>query len=479
MVMRFMSVEDMENYLAPCVQTEGEVKVLDPKKLRGEPIDRLAYNAVFHEDQEQRGVTRTLIKEIALLSGAVLSSIEGLYEAMGRGEVGGFTVPAVNMRGMTYDVARALFRAAIKNNSKSFIFEIAKSEMAYTKQEPSEYSAVILAAAIKEGYRGPVFVQGDHFQFSMKNFKADPVKEAESIKKLIKKAITAGFYNIDIDSSTLVDMDRPDTISQQKDNYEQCAAMTQYIRSLEPKGITVSVGGEIGEVGGHNSTVEELRAYMDGYRKVMPKGMKGISKISVQTGTSHGGVVLPDGTVAKVKLDFDTLEKISRAARSDYGMSGAVQHGASTLPDDAFDHFPRCTASEVHLATGFQNMTFDHATFPKDLTKKMHEWLHKECASEAKAGETEEQFIYKTRKKGFGPLKKDLWLMPEATRNTIAGDLEAKFDFLFKKLGVTGNSGQVDKYVPLVPIRPDLKVEIESAAEMNKPVEKDYNPRAD
>ncbi|MBI5179143.1 MAG: class II fructose-bisphosphate aldolase [Nitrospinae bacterium] len=477
--MRFMSVEDMEQYLAPCVQTEGGVKVLNKAKLRGEPIDRLAYNAVFHEDQEQRGVTRALIREIAAQTGAVPASIQGLYEAMGRGEVSGFTVPAVNIRGMTYDVARALFRAAMKNHATSFIFEIAKSEMGYTKQEPAEYAVVLLAAAVKEGYEGPVFIQGDHFQFNAKNFKADPAKEADGIKKLIKKAVEAGFYNIDIDSSTLVDLDQPDTASQQRHNYEQAAAMTQYIRGIEPQGITVSVGGEIGEVGGHNSTVEELKAYMDGYLKTLPKGMKGISKISVQTGTSHGGVVLPDGTVAKVKLDFETLEKISKAARSDYKMSGAVQHGASTLPDDAFDHFPKCTASEVHLATGFQNMTFDHPAFPKDLTKKMHEWLHKECASEKKAGETEEQFIYKTRKKGYGFLKKDVWTMPEDARNAVAKSLEDKFDFLFKKLNVVNTKPHVDKHVKPVALKPDLKAEIAAAAEPGKPAEKDDNPRAD
>ena len=43
------------------------------------------------------------------------------------------------------------------------------------------------------------------------------------------------------------------------------------IRDLEPAGITISVGGEIGEVGGKNSTVEELRAFMDGYREVLEK----------------------------------------------------------------------------------------------------------------------------------------------------------------------------------------------------------------
>ena len=152
MAMRFMSIEDMEEYLKPIVQTEPELKILDREKLRGEPIDRLVYNAVFHESAEQRGITRVLIKEIAAKLGALPASIQGFYEAMGRGDVTGVTVPAVNIRGMTYDTARALFRTGIKNDSCAFIFEIAKSEISYTFQQPAEYAAVILAAAVKEGY---------------------------------------------------------------------------------------------------------------------------------------------------------------------------------------------------------------------------------------------------------------------------------------------------------------------------------------
>ena len=41
----------------------------------------------------------------------------------------------------------------------------------------------------------------------------------------------------------------------------------------------------------------------------------GLSKVSVQTGTSHGGVPLPGGGVAEVKLDFGTLERLSAVAR--------------------------------------------------------------------------------------------------------------------------------------------------------------------
>src|SRR5439155_745933 len=124
----------------------------------------------------------------------------------------------------------------------------------------------------------------------------------------------------------------------QRVNFERAAETTKFIRDREPEGVTVSVGAEIGEVGGKNSDVHELRAFMDGYLRTLKRlgPHVGISKISVQTGTSHGGVVLPDGSIAKVQIDLDALKALSRDAREQYGLGGAVQHGASTLPPEAF-----------------------------------------------------------------------------------------------------------------------------------------------
>ena len=135
--------------------------------------------------------------------------------------------------------------------------------------------------------------------------------------------------------------------------------------------MTVSIGGEIGEVGKQNSTEAELRAYLDGYhgraaQRGAATGPSGLSKVSVQTGTSHGGVPLPGGGVAEVKLDFGTLERLSAVART-YGLAGAVQHGASTLPDELFHRFPKVETAEIHLATGFQNSLYEHPAFPRDL----------------------------------------------------------------------------------------------------------------
>ncbi len=356
----------------------------------------------------------------------------------------------INLRTLTYDLAKAIFRAAKRINAGAFIFEIAKSEMVYTNQPPLEYTATCLAAAIKEGWTGPVFIQGDHFQVSVKNFKADPEKELDSLKALIEHAIEGHFYNIDIDSSTLVDLTQKNIKKEQKYNYEVCAKLTHFIRQAQPKGIEISVGGEIGEVGSKNSTPEELDTFIGGYKDRLRKGLVGISKISIQTGTSHGGVVLPDGSIAKVKLDFDTLQNLGKIAREEYGLAGAVQHGASTLPSEAFGKFPEVGTAEVHLATESQNMVYDSAHFPAELKAGIYDWLRQtQSAAEKKAGETEEQFIYKTRKKALGQFKKNIMGLPVEIRDTIAKEIEAKFEFLFGKLNVKNTKALISKYITL------------------------------
>jgi len=412
-------------------------------------IDKLALALIMSEDLLLKKKLGKKIFDIAYKRGIYPSSIHQFYLARGSGEFGGFTVPAINLRSMTLDLAKAIFRVAKRNNSGAFIFEIAKSEMGYTAQAPIEYSSVVLTAAIIEEYTGPVFIQGDHFQVNAAKFKENPEKEMAGLEALISESIESGFYNIDIDSSTLVDLSKPNVSKQQSANFEVCAKITQFIRQIQPRGIEVSVGGEIGEVGHQNSTPEDLHAFMAGYKERLRKGRIGISKISVQTGTSHGGVVLPDGTVAQVKLDFDTLKKISEIAKKEYGLAGAVQHGASTLPAEAFHKFAECETAEVHLATEFQNMIYESKHFPAGLKTKIYDWLKVNAANERKEGETEEQFFYKTRKKSLGPFKKEIMGLPKETRDAIAKEIEEKFDFLFKQLNSVNNKELIDKYVTL------------------------------
>jgi len=462
--MLFNNQEEINQSLQGIVNWDNDDLIInDTDKLRTNILDQLVLNAAINSSPEVKGLCRYILKSVALELGIVTSSIQGLYEARGRGEIKGFTVPALNIRGLPYELCRAIFRTAIKTQAGAFIFELAKSEMGYTFQKPQELSAIILGAAIKEGYKGPVFIQGDHFQVNAKNYAKDKDKEIAGLKTLIKDGIAGGFYNIDIDTSTLVDLSKSTVVEQQRANFEVGVELTKYVRELEPAGITISVGGEIGEVGKENSNEQELRAYLDNFNELLEKeksGATGISKISIQTGTSHGGVPLPDGTVAEVNLDFDTLEILSRISRESYGLAGAVQHGASTLPLDLFHKFPELETAEIHLATDFQNMTYGSNLFPNDFKEKIYTHLRKKFAAEKKEGETDEQFIYKTRKKGFGEFKSEFWCLSKEIREGIGQELERKTDFLFDKLAVGNTRSDVIKTVQQTPIFPDLAAEV-------------------
>jgi fructose/tagatose bisphosphate aldolase len=424
------------------------VTVRDPAKLRSAATDRLVWQAVFASGDE-REAARWLLWELGQATGARPASINELYMARGRGDMGGFTVPAINVRVMAYDTARAICRAALAGKAGAIILEIARSEIAYTEQRPAEYVSVMIGAAVREGYTLPLFIQGDHCQVNHKKYQADPEAEVGEVKKLIAEEIGAGFYNVDVDTSTLVDLSQATLEEQQRANYDRAAEITAFIRGQEPRGVTVSVGAEIGEVGMKNSTVEELHAFMQGYNRSLAAigKLEGISKISVQTGTSHGGVVLPDGSIADVKLDLQALEALSKVAREQYGLAGAVQHGASTLPSNAFGNFPRIETAEIHLATNFQNLVFDHPRLPADLKQRIREWLDENAASERKSGDTEEQFYYKARKKAIGPFKRELWGLPEDIRTAIAADLERTFAFLFQQLNVNGTADHINRIV--------------------------------
>lgn len=457
-------LHDLLESIEHSLSVEGtHVKVLDEQKLIANIQKLVEASALGTGDLV--GWARYLIRCAALELGIIPASIHELYLARGRGEAPmTWCTPAFNLRALSFHAARTMFRAANKINAGAFIFEIARSEIGYTAQRPAEYATNILAAAIAEGFRGPVFLQGDHFQVSAKRYKSDPDTELGAVRDLVTEAVGAGFYNIDIDTSTLVDIEKPTVLEQQVLNYELSAALGAHVRRVEPEGVTISIGGEIGEVGGHNSNEAELRAYMDGYTTELSRiapGTPGLSKISIQTGTSHGGTVLPDGTIAKVNLDFDTLRELSRIARREYQLGGTVQHGASTLPEENFNQFVTNEAIEVHLATNFMNMFYDR--IPVSLRNEMYEWLKVNAAGERKAGMTDEQFYYKSRKNAVGPFKAQSYALPAPAIEHLTAAWQAQFDRLFDLLGVRDTKQYVEKFVRPVKVTPDLAAYVKDA----------------
>src|SRR5438876_366884 len=362
--MTFQSLREMSDAVKPAATVLSDrVSVSDTRAVTGALVDRLVWTSVFGQDAELRGNARWIVRSLAAAAGIRPASIHELYLAMGRGDAGGFTVPAINVRAMAFDTARAVVRSAKKLGAGAFILEIARSEIGYTEQRPHEYVAVVLAAALREGFSGPLFIQGDHVQTNAKKYNsADRNKELDALHALIKEEVAAGFYNIDIDTSTLVDLTKPTLPEQQEVNVNLAAEFTACIRQNEPRGVTVSVGGEIGEVGGTNCD--------------------------------------------------------------------------------------------------FQNMVYEHPQFPKDLKAEMYAWVRENAVEERKPKDTEEQFIYKARKKAIGPFKKQMWSISEQGRRAIGQSLAERFTFLMQQLKINGTADVAARFVPVPQIAIDRDAEI-------------------
>ena len=403
-------------------------------------FDNLAFKALFSAARE-RSAARREIRRRAAAAGIRTASLSALYEVMGTGAVHGFTVPAINVRGLSYDFIRAIFRAAARNRVGPFIIEIARSEMHYGEQTTDDLVVMALCAALRERFAGPLFIQGDHFQ-------VDPSKsvdeEVAALERLIDASVAAGMGHIDIDASKTVDLSKRKLNDQQARNVELTAHFTEYIR--ERHGDDVLIGGEIGEIGGRVSTSGDLRAFMSQYRTRIGD-VRGIGKIAVQTGTSHGGTPNRDGSLQKVIVDVDALENLSRLAREEFGLAGAVQHGASTLTERQIAQFPSLGVAEVHLSSGFQNIVFDHPSFPRQLREEIYAYLFAHFADLRKTGMTDQQFIYKQRKRAWGPFKKAIASLPGDVRRAIVTTLEQKVGSLFNDCKVNDTRPLIKKYI--------------------------------
>ena len=192
--MIFESAKQMADAVRPAAAVNGDqLTVTSVAALPPDVIDRLAWTAAFGATAEVKGTARWLVRSLAAAAGVRPASIHDLYVAMGQGAVGGFTVPAINVRAMAYDTARAVIRAARTLDAGAFIFEIARSEIGYTEQRPHEYAAVLFAAALREGFRGPLFIQGDHYQFVAKKYAADPDAVTAEIARACHLAVEAGY----------------------------------------------------------------------------------------------------------------------------------------------------------------------------------------------------------------------------------------------------------------------------------------------
>lgn len=411
-------------------------------------IGVLARLGAFGDSEVQKDAHR-FAWEIAQALGIFPASIDALYRRVGQEKVAGFTVPAMNMRAIAYRSARGVFHAMHELQVGAAIFELSRGEIGFTGQRPHEYATSILCAAIAEGHTGPVFIQGDHFQISAAKFSEDAEAEVAAVEALIAEAVSAGFYNIDIDTSTLVDLSRSEVAAQQEPNYALSARLANFTRSIEPEGVTISLGGEIGEVGEENSTVEEVIAYLDGFARRTPEGQLGLTKLSIQSGTRHGGNVLADGSFGDMPIEFDLIDKLSATCRTPHGLGGCVQHGASMLTFEKIAKLPAVGCVEVHLAAAFLNAVYD--SLPDELVSQADDWAKQNFPDDWKPDWSEAQFLHHARRFPIRPFKHTWWQATACHDAVQAAVYQAAIGY-FRALKVENTKSLVEDAIVHAPV---------------------------
>lgn len=444
------ALDDQSNLvsvLASITLHARQVEVIDQKQLIAS-IGVLPRIAAFGAAQARKEA-HCLAWHIAAALGIFPASIDALYRKFSREEITAFTVPAMNMRAIAFVSARGVFRAMREMQIGAAIFELSRGEIGFTGQRPHEYATSILCAAIAEGHSGPVFLQGDHFQISATEYATNPEAEVAAVEALVAEAISAGFFNIDIDTSTLVDLSHGDVDTQQQPNYELSARLANFTRLAEPEGVTISLGGEIGEVGEENSTVPEVNAYIAGFERGTPEGQPGLTKLSIQSGTRHGGNVLPDGSFGDMPIEFDRIERLSAACRVPHGLGGCVQHGASMLTLEKIAKLPNAGCIEVHLAAAFLNAVYDN--LPDDLVRQADDWAKENFPQDWKPNWTEAQFLHHARRFPIRPFKPAWWQAIECHTAINAAVYKAATSY-FEALNVGNTKSLVEETITHNPV---------------------------
>jgi len=408
-------------------------------------LDQQVHRLAFAPPDEKRSLAQRL--RLAVRSqGVYPASIHALYHAMADKEIPWISVPAMNLRGMTYDIARAVWRVVNRLDAGPVMFELSPAESEVCSQPLTEYTAVIQAAALREGFRGPVFFQGDHFRVLAGD-------QIQVVKNLCQEAVEAGMFQIDIDAAHMVERDADSLEEYQRPNAEATAEITVFARSIQPPAINLTLGGEVGEIGALNTTSDELQAFMNVYNAALPWAVHGLDKISAQTGTVHGGIVRPDGSIAPMPLDFDLALELSKMADSEYGLTGLVQHGASTLSNEYLSRLPEVGVIEVHLATQIQNIVFDHSSFPAQLLETIYANLRAPKTGPegdpVKKETSEAQKLYHQRWGAWGDFKRELWSLEPCVREDILASLEEWFVKTFTALSLAGRRADLAKYYSL------------------------------
>jgi hypothetical protein len=439
--MLFKNAQHIKDALEGIIAIEGnELRVVDSDDLRERLIDRLVYNAVFHESEPLRQLLHWMIREAAVRLEIQPASMQRLFAAMATGAPADFTVPALNLHVLAYDLARACFRAAQDAAAGAYVFELSEGEDGAPFLDPLEYASCVLAAAIKEGHPGTVFLQADFLRLDSARFRESRADEVDRLTARIEAALAAGFFNLNLNTLGLVDGSRPSLPEQQAPSFVACAELAALIRALEPTQVDSSLGGAIAETYHRNETANALRAFVGGFlpefrnrNTVEP----GLSKVILHSrGQEPAAAVEPP-----VSVNIEVLKDLAEVARREYGLCVSVK--AQYLPDELLAQLPANGTGEVKLTSDIETWVYGHEAFPENLRQEIRHWIDGQWAVEHRLGETDEQYQGRVIRQALQPFKQRLWDLPKETRDRIASDLRTRIETHLRALNVKDSSGLV------------------------------------
>lgn len=406
----------------------GGVEILNPEVARGVLTDRLIFNAVFHSETQIKATSRWLIKAIGQSLNIFSSSTHGLQNILNPPARKKMKTPVLQTPHLSYDIARAVFQAIQKHHMGPVIFELGESSMESENQSPGEFSATIFAAAIREEYQGPIFIQAHHIQVNTESFQRAPDKEIQKLKNLIIESIATGIYNLWINGFSISHSPQTRQVKTQNPSSQLLAVATDIIRLHEPKNLDISIGGGV-KVSGDSKTFEkDIISFLDEYRENLQKigeNINGISKISFQP--------------------FEEIPtEIHLMLMNHYGLNGRVPLNSSNFSKEVLEDFSGIGGMEFPLNMPFHSLFIDHADLPENIRKTLIGSLSNPSISTNNA------------------IKKTLWTLPDTLRENIRNQFVEKIIFFFKTFKTTNALEDLQRNTPNPKIPLSLSAEMKA-----------------
>lgn len=431
----------------------SELRLLVPQMFRGELVDRFVYTSILGGTQKLRHLCSLILRSAALAHGIWCDSIHPFYKTLSTGRKAVMTIPAYNVRGLTYSIVRTIFRTAQKLNAGPFIIEISPHEMSFTQQRADEIGACVLGAALRENYFGPVFIQGDHFKIDAHRSQQEKLTDTNRMQSLISDAIGNGFYNFDIDATHSLTCEHQAGRDALQDHFERVARVCEFIRQAQPQGVTAAMGVEFGSMSRLLTQKDLVLREIDMLQsnlaalQVTPGLTKICFHLDSDTNAMDNGLV-PHISQSLSQEVLSALSGLSVQLKSMLQIAGLEIHAGSGISHSVLDNLPSNGIVEVHLGTQIQDIIFDHPRFPIGLTEEIHSYLETHCSMDLQAQTSRDYFYYTARKKSWGPFKKAICSLDERTKAAILQDIEKEVSLNFELLRVAGQRNRLDEVYP-------------------------------